>query len=235
VGGKSRLAGKIAEYLSREAGDRRRYIEPFIGGGSVFAKVAPLFEQAEAGDASEDIVMMWLAVSDGWLPPEALTENDYKRLMTAPPSALRGFAGFGCSFGGKWFGGFARGGKMGNGEPRNHQSESFRAVKRMAPAFHGRKICQRDYREWQIDADCVVYCDPPYEGTQEYGAVGAFDSAEFWRTAQGWSESGALVLVSEYSAPKGWRPVLSMPHRQSLQHGADGRPETTERVWRFMP
>lgn len=52
---------------------------------------------------------MWQALQQGWQPPEIITKDEYyyvKEHKDENP-ALTGFVGFGCSFGGKWFGGLA--------------------------------------------------------------------------------------------------------------------------------
>ncbi|KOG22017.1 DNA adenine methylase [Streptomyces viridochromogenes] len=231
VGGKSRLARAISEAIQARRQGRSKYVEPFLGGGATFARMAPLFDHASAGDVVPDLVLMWQAAKNGWQPPTDVDDALYEALKTAGPSPVRGFVGFGCSFGGKWFGGRAKGGFNADGTPRNHAAESARAVLRLAPRMAGADVRQCGYQDWRPDADTVVYCDPPYAGTQSYGAAGAFDSALFWKTAESWVADGALVLVSEYEAPAGWVPALVTEHRQSLQHGKGGRPKTVETLW----
>ena len=59
-----------------------------------------------------------------------------------------------------------------------------------------------DYREIRIPNSAVVYCDPPYAGTNEY-STGTFDSARFWKWAEEASANN-LLFVSEYAAPNGF-------------------------------
>lgn len=232
VGGKSKLARQIAATILGATDDRACYIEPFVGGGSVLAQMAPHFVRSYVGDASE-IALMWDAlVREGWRPPEIVTEQEYAALKDADPSALRAFVGFGGSFGGKFFGGYARGGYRSNGEPRNHQGESARAVSRIADAISGSDVIvyQTDYRYWTPQSGDVVYCDPPYRDTQGY-PVGAFDSDEFWSVVSHWARNGAHVFVSEYTAPKDWTCVWEATHRLSLTQPSQGRGERIERLF----
>lgn len=232
VGGKSKIAGQIASVILSRTLNRDNYLEPFVGGGSVLAKIAPHFQRVRAGDAHEDLILMWDAVRGGWAPP-AVTYERYQELRYSDtPSAERGFAGFGGSFGGRWFEGFARGGF--NGEtPRNHQAESARAVMRIAEAIKGRDVRfeLRDYRSWGLGEPHVIYCDPPYSGSLHDYKPGAFDSQEFWRHATQWVEAGHEVFVSEYSAPPGWVSVWSARKRQSLVVGSSERELRTEHLW----
>lgn len=225
VGGKSRLARSLAEIIVPFAAERAIYLEPFLGGGSVFARVAPHYLIAHGSDIVPDLMLMWQAARDGWVPPNVVTDEMYAEMRHAEPSPLRGFVGFGCSFGGKWFGGRAKGGG------RNHADESARAVTRVAHGMKGAILECRPYDSHTVTPEHVVYCDPPYAGTTGYAAAGEFDSALFWKTTEQWASDGALVFVSEYSAPSDWHLVWEGQHRQSLQHGAQGRPPTVERLF----
>lgn len=213
LGGKSRIAKSISSILLDAKGDRTTYVEPFLGAGSVALQVAPLFDRVVAADVVPDLVMLWRAAVDGWVPPTELTEDDYRQLRHAEPSALRGFAGFPCSFGGKWFGGYARDPRGG----RNFAESASRSMVKRGQALRGAEIRLSDYRELTdvIGPDSVVYADPPYAGTTAYAAIDGFDSAVFWSEAGRWADAGAAVFVSEYAAPPGWIQVW------------EGRPQTS--------
>lgn len=230
LGGKTCIAKDIANLIKGLKGNRATYIEPFLGGASVFEAVSPMFPFTYAGDASEDLILMWKEAAAGWVPPENVTEEEYQAIRKQTPSALRGFVGFGCSFGAKWFGGYAR-----DRQGTNYAAQSSRAVVRKATrlALATSILCQ-DYSLWEVGPDCVVYADPPYQGTQGYGAVGTFDHRRFWETMDRWSNLGALVLVSEYTASTGWTQVWEKSHRQQLC-GLTERPKTTERVFARVP
>lgn len=233
VGGKSKIARQIADKIRELSPDATTVIEPFMGGGAMTERLAQRFDRVFASDAQEDIYLMWRSVLHGWSPPALITEEEYRELRNAPPSALRGFAGFGGSFGGKFFGGYARGGLTASGEPRNHQGESARAVERIGRAIRegNVQISLRDYRQIQLDiSGAVVYCDPPYAQTLGY-QTGEFDSDEFWRWASVASER-LPVYVSEYEAPEGWECVWSGVKRQSVTLPSQGRTERVEKLFR---
>lgn len=234
IGGKSKIAKQIAETILSIRPEREHYLEPFIGGGAVFAKMAPHFERPVAGDVQVDLCLMWDAVfNDGWLPPDSLSEDDYEALKTSDASPLRGFAAFGCSFGGKWFGGYARGGNSADGSPRNHQGESSRAVAKIASSVNRSvRIHHADYRQWSPIPGTVVYCDPPYANSQGY-VSGDFDSSEFWKVVEGWASSGSHVFVSEYAAPAHWNQIWSSEKLVTLKKTTDdgGRQVKIERLF----
>lgn len=227
MGGKERIAKYVEEHVERNRGAATRYAEPFVGGGSVFSRVAPKFQRATASDAMPDLVLMWQALVAGWEPPSAVTREEYAALRDAEPSPLRGFVGFGCSFGGKWFGGYAS-----DGKGRDYCGGSKRTVLRKAAGFAGTTIAHRDYRSWDFGAGDVVYCDPPYAGTTGYsGAPEKFDSAEFWRTARRWADAGAVVLVSEYAGPDDVECLWTRQTTRNLKHGTGGMP-AVEKLFR---
>ncbi len=218
LGGKSKLASEISlEILSRVPDKRGVYLEPFIGGGSMYAKLAPAFDTCHAGDTHEDLILMWSAFANGWTPG-LITEETYNALKRSHPSALRGFVGFACSFGAKWFGGWARNTKC--GEDRDYQASviaNAKIAKYLPPNRPGSLKCQ-PYYDWEVTAETVAYCDPPYRYSQAYSGK-TFDSDEFWFTMTSWVKIGASVFVSEYSAPADWVPVLTLKHNLSVAGG----------------
>ena len=236
VGGKSKIAKSLSEVILDRAQSRKFYLEPFVGGGSVFPQLAPHFEWSVAGDKHLDLVLMWNAViQDGWVPPMQVSEDDYALLKTAEPSALRGFVGMGGSFGGKWFGGYARGGFNSDGSPRNHQAESARAVLKIQETLTRVNVGQFrnwSYGQWNPVPGTVVYCDPPYASTQGY-STGGFPHEEFWETVRRWSRSGCEVFVSEYSAPADFESIWSKGKRMTLTQPKQGRPVNTENLFIF--
>ncbi len=213
LGGKTRLAKKILPTIVSIAKQSSGYYyEPFMGGGSILQAVcesdAFLPGRIHAGDVFEDLVLMWKALQVGWEPPQDVSEEFYAELKRAPSSAIRGFVGIACSFGGKWFGGFARS----PGHKRCHAAEAYRGTMRKAAALrkYRVKIAQRSYDQWQFEPFSVVYCDPPYLDTEEYDThEGTFDHARFWSWAHLQAQNDVRVIVSESTPPpmEGWTQV----------------------------
>lgn len=215
-GGKSRMAKTIAGYIN--ALPAHVYMEPFIGGASVMAEVT--IEYRYGSDVDEDLIKMWHAVTRGlWTPPRNVTPEQYKAARNAEPSPYRTFVGYGCSWGGKWFGGYAR------GEGRNFADEGARRLERIAPRMHDVAFFSRDFLranfDWTIDQDTVFYCDPPYAGTSGY-KTGSFDHGRFWERCNELSEMGAWVLVSERDAPDGWVPLHEWESARSYINNGKG-------------
>lgn len=238
VGGKGRIAGRIASVILSRTPDRVAYLEPFVGGASVTEKMAPYFPECQAGDISSDLILMWQALQDGWVPPDAISVSEYYELMASAPSALRGLAGFGGSFGGRWFEGYARGGFRASGEPRNHFGESARSVVRSSALMTNVRFRCCQYWEWEPAPGTVIYCDPPYlNDVKGWGGKRPeffiFDSDKFWDVAAGWARNGSYVFVSEYSAPGKWEQVAEFSHRLSLLRPEHGREARIERLFSY--
>ena len=86
---------------------------------------------------------------------------------------------------------------------------------------------EMDYRDVQLPDGCVVYCDPPYAGTDGYGLhKSAFDQEAFWNWA---SKCERLLFISEYSAPVDFVPIMEVLHRSRLS--ATTNNSVTERLF----
>ena len=230
MGGKYRIAKHLAPIIIEGAGDRDRYVEPFLGAGSVFTRLAPAFTYALGLDVMPDLVYLWSAVQHGWVPPLELSEEEYARLRHAEPSALRGFAGFACSFGGKFFGGYARDPRNGGRNFADTGSRSIRA--KLAQVPHA-CFAVGDYLAAPVDSRTVVYADPPYAGTTSYAGAPPWDADRFWLEARRWVEAGAAVYVSEYEAPEDWTAVWEGTPQGSLSlTGKTGR-RVRERLYTY--
>lgn len=191
-GGKHRLAGRIAARIA-ELRAGRAYVEPFLGGASVAAAVGG--DGAVLSDLRACVISMWRAATAGWVPPETMTEEEYRRIRSSgdTSSPLYAFAGIGCSWGGRLWGGYAR-----NSRGDNYAAQASASVVRKARSMRGARFDAGPYDRSPPPGDSIVYCDPPYAATTGYG--GAFDSGTFWE----WVRSAprtTTVVVSESSGP----------------------------------
>ena len=130
-GGKSRIAASIALAIEREREREReresngRLISLFCGSCAVESKLAPHFKSVICNDNHKYLVALWQALQDGYELPEVISEQAYKSIREHKDDnpALTGFVGFGCSFGGKFFGGYAR-----NKTGTNYATQSKRSI-----------------------------------------------------------------------------------------------------------
>lgn len=191
MGGKYHTAKWICPILLQLINERKllNFVDLFCGAVNITCGMTEVPGRRLANDRQADLIALWQAVQTGYTPPHSCTQQIHKRLMATrgqAPDPLRAFVGFGCSYRGKYFGGF---------DPRG-AAVSVRAIEKKRPHLTGVEFTSLDYREVPIPARSLVYCDIPYESTEGY-SVGKFDHAEFWHWAERQSRRSTIV-VSEY-------------------------------------
>lgn len=212
-GGKSKIAKALAEALPQKAFGV--YWEPFCGACNVITRVeAPL---RVASDAHPDLILLWQALQDGWIPPDNISEDEYRDLKgRTAPSALRAFVGFGCSFGGKWFAGYAR-----NKGKWNYAGFAKRSLAKKLTKLQDVRFLHLPYQEMDtsflLESPALVYCDPPYSASTSDYKGGRFDTVAFWEWVRDISQVAA-VYVSEYEAPDDFTESWSKPVKTQM-HG----------------
>lgn len=207
-GSKNRHAKYILPIMLEDATKDTIWIEPFVGGCNLIDKV-PLATR-RGYDLNLYLIAMFKAVLAGWIPPEHISEEEYKAIKadkTAFDPWLVGFVGVGCSFSGKWFGGYAR------GAGRNYTRESRDNLLKQAKTLVGVDLAVSSYDKVSIPEGSVVYCDPPYANS--IGYTEPFDTSKFWVWAEELSKT-TNVYVSEYTAPEGWKSVYAREVVSSL-------------------
>ena len=174
------------------------YIEPFCGGCNVIYKVDGL---RVANDYNEYLIDMWKAIIDElWDTPEYISNDLYDNIKNNKEhydNKLVGFVGFNTSYGGKFWGGYARGNNS-KGEPRNYTLEGKRNIMKQVQGLKGVNFKNMSYLDLPIPKGSIVYCDPPYKGTTGY--KNSIDHAQFWEWVRNISKN-SKVFVSEYEAP----------------------------------
>lgn len=211
MGGKNRHAKEILPIiLSNRA---KYYVEPFVGGFNVIDKVGG---DRIANDVNPYLISLFRAIQSGWIPPETITEEEYKDIRINKdnyPAHLVGFVGFGCSYSGKWFGGYARG-NANNGIPRNYCKESRDSLLKQVDGIKGIEIYNKNYLELEIPKNSTIYCDPPYFETTGY--KDKFDHVIFWNWIREKTKEGHNVFVSEYTAPDDFTCIWSKTVNNTL-------------------
>lgn len=231
LGGKSRLAKRFAPILEAALATREgRYVEPFVGGFNIAPALRGI-RSALFADAHPGLIALYNALQQGWDPPEELPEWLYRCIRIAPDWShpMSAVAAFGCSFGGKEWGGYARAPKHPERSYARHARNSLR--RKFPVAFPAAFLCAR-YWELPPTAPAVYYLDPPYRNTTGY-KVGAFDSARFDRWAESLIASGHVAFVSEFEAPAHWPVVWEFERAMScsLKQG----PVKVDRLYRVVP
>ena len=195
MGSKRRIAKHILPIMLEAASLEgiTTWIEPFVGGGNLIDKVPPTFERIGV-DYNPHTIEALKAIRD--TPeqlPEQVSEELYKSLKGGPPEPINSWVRFVCSFGGRLDAGFAR------GRSGNYAAEGKRSALKQSPHLQDVELTHGSYEVCTSFKNCLIYCDPPYEGTTKY-KTGAFDHAAFWQWCRVMSLNN-VVFVSEYNAP----------------------------------
>lgn len=224
-GGKSRIAAVIADYINASGGDS--FVSLFCGSCAVESKVKG-FKRVILNDKQYYLTALLKGVQNGYELPEYISEEQYKHIRNNKDfdPVLAGFVGFGCSFGGKWFGGYAR-----SQAGTNYAAQSKRSLlKDMATLMDAEIICS-DYRYVAVPKQAVVYADPPYNNTTGYGEK--FNTEEFWVYMRLLAETGHTVFVSELEAPTDFICVWEKPFTRTIDRNKNNQFKAIEKLFTY--
>lgn len=176
-------------------------------------------------DKHKYLIALYQGLKNGYSLPDDISEQEYRYVKEHQEDdpILSGFVGFGCSFGGKWFGGYGR------SKNRSHAAESKRALIRdMALLKNAEFIC-KDYRDVSLPDGCVIYADPPYNNTTGY-VNEKFDSNAFWEYAREVSKTH-LMFISEQTAPDDFVSIWEKPFTRTLDVNKNNQFKVTEKLF----
>ena len=202
MGSKNRFAKElvpiIQSYITKET---KGYLEPFVGGANIIDKIE--CDKKFGCDLNEYLIELLKFTRD--TPenlPSIISEEEYNDVMNNVNNYEKwyvGFVGFLCSFGGKFFGGYARG-KNNNGTLRNYANESFRNLNNQSSNLKGIIFKSCSFQDINTNiSNYIIYCDPPYKGTTKY-KTGQFPYEEYYDWCREMSKNN-IVLCSEYWMP----------------------------------
>ena len=205
MGSKNRIAKEILPIILKDRKPNQYYIEPFVGGANLIDKVEGFRIGA---DLNPYVIEALKLIRDN---PESLpdhvSEEMYQELKAMKElNGVTGVVGFTCSFGSKWFGGYAS-----NLDGRNYALVGKRNALAQSPNLKDCLFINSSYQLLDIPKNSIIYCDPPYEGATKY--KDGFNHFEFWEWVRIKSLEGHSVFVSEYNAPDDficiWQKTLS--------------------------
>lgn len=233
-GGKFRIAKQLGAFLNSQKTGLAGYYEPFCGDCNVIQHITGI--RRKASDGSSEMISLWRMLQQGWIPPTEISEELYRDVNTYRsekyPECLVAFVGHGCSFGGKYFGGYAR---KKTGTPRNYAMNAHNSLLKKIKHLQDVDFFHADYKSVS-PVNNLIYCDPPYaDTTHAYGAQFGFDSSEFWETMRQWSSADRnnRVYVSEYTAPEDFECVLEIETRTDIKDANNRMIPRIERLFTY--
>lgn len=216
MGSKARIAKYILPIILKNRKKNQYYVEPFMGGCNIIDKVDG---KRIGNDLNKYIVALYKALQCGWIPPDFISEefyNDIKNNLNNYDNHLIGFVGFGCSFGGKFFGGYARGGFNSDGSPRMYSRESKNNLIKQSKLLKDVDFYNYNYCELKIPDNSIIYCDIPYKNTTKYNKIDDFNYDKFYNWCIKMKDIGHEIFVSEYDMPDYFKCVWEMDINNSI-------------------
>lgn len=233
LGGKFRTAGEISAYINSVLSEGQPYWEPFVGAAWILRRIVA--DRRYASDINPYLIGMWKALLQGWIPPEIVTEQEYadiKKNKDKYPPELVAFIGFAASWGGKWFGGYARD----PSSDRNYAKEGVASLARSIPNVNNAIFFTADFfKRNPPESNMLIYCDPPYIGTTRYDYSPLFNHGDFWDRVRVLEEQGHNVIVSEYTAPDDFKCVLKINTKTDLSMAGGAKDQRVERLFSLTP
>jgi DNA adenine methylase len=231
MGSKARLAKDLSPIINRLICELSiaTYIEPFVGGANMIEHID--CETKVASDNNRYLIAMWKALQNGWVPPSELSRdlyNEIKRSKDEFSDEIVAIAGFCSTYNAKWFGGYAGIVKTKVGTQRNYYDESIRNILKQTEKLKDVEFLNADYVEFSRHNNSLIYCDPPYENTTQYGTSKDFHHERFWEWVRGMSKNN-FVLVSEYNAPDDFVVVYEKQLTTTLDKSS--RKKDTEKLF----
>jgi site-specific DNA-adenine methylase len=220
-GGKKRIGKFIYEIISSysnkiDPSNKMNYFEPFHGMGGVMCHFAKENKRILlANDKNKDLILLWKAIQNDWAPPSSISKEEYNLLKNSKEhSALRGFVGIVCSWGGIWFHNYRL----------KYQKNNKDFIKE---GINGLNKIKDDMKHVVFDSKCyseyspknqIIYCDPPYKGNNlKSTSFKGFDHEKFWNIMREWSKDN-LVFISESSAPDDFEKIWEKTSYSTNQH-----------------
>lgn len=238
MGSKSRIAKDIVPIIQNhiDVSGLDTYIEPFCGGCNVIDKID--CKTRIASDKHYYLIELYKNLK--WLSelPEFVTKEHYSEVRDCFNKELGyfenwyiGAIGSLASYNGRFFdGGYAGLVNTKTGTVRNYYDEAKRNLIEQAPKLTGIEFVCSNYKQLSIDINNIVYCDPPYKDTKQYGVSKNFDYSEFWDWVRQKSKDN-IVLVSEHQAPNDFKCIWEAPIKRTIDNNK--RVNTVERLFKI--
>lgn len=208
MGGKHTLSKQLTDFIKSQVDPSKYEFYDLFCGSCGIVKNMKEFKKVIANDIETDLILFWKSdFALDFFP----NEIEYKLYKQDPiPSQRRCFYRFFMSYGGKSWGGYLE--RHCIYKDRDFFREFKNSYNKMKPMLKNVEFHNKSYLDFDME-NSVVYCDPPYEGTQGYGS--SFNHDEFWERAKYLSQKN-IVFVSSYEAPEEWECVWKKEKRMTL-------------------
>lgn len=231
-GGKQRIAKPLSEFLNAQMESGQVFVDLFCGSCNVVSNIRQDVERY-ANDKNKYLPTLFSQLQKGMVLPTSVSEEFYQEVKQLPDSslenmAIKAFIGFGCSFAGKWWGGYARG-----GEGRDYALNAYNSTMKKMSKMRDVKFINMDYYDFICPKGALVYCDIPYKNTTQYSAVGEFDHDKFYSWVK--DQVDCRILISEYkrNVPAGAEIIWEYSSKKDIRNSLGKQENTIEVLFEF--
>ena len=216
-GGKVRIGKDLSLFLNNQLKENQPFVDLFCGSCNIISRIDSNRLRI-ANDKHYYLIEMWRALQNGWEMPNEITEEEYQYIKNNKNEKpyLTGFVGFGCSYSGKWFGGYCR-----DNTGRNYCLNAKNSNLKLLSSFLDVKFYNKDYKDVNIPIGSLIYCDIPYKNTTQYckNEVGKFDHDEFYQWVRENSDKYE-IYISEYkeNIPNDFEIVWEKTSRKDIRN-----------------
>lgn len=210
MGSKNRYAKEVVPIIQKYIDDNNieQYLEPFVGGANVIDKIK--CDKRVGCDLNEYLIALLQKVQkDVSEVPNFILYNEYKEVKSNKGEYekwYQGLIGF-CSFGSKFWGGYARNSKD---DITGERTKSyFKSIKKQSQNIKDVTFCNMSFQDIPKEKikGCVIYCDPPYRGATKY-KTDTFPYEEYYDWCREMSKDN-IILCSEYNMPDDFECIWS--------------------------
>lgn len=236
MGSKSRIIGEISPIIQAfiDSSEKHLYYEPFCGGCNVIDHITA--NKRFAADKQKYLIALYQNLDKVVDLPSFVTKDHYDSVRTCFNNGGNeyedwyiGAIGFLASYNGRFFdGGYAGVVQTKTGVERNYYAEAKRNLEAQIPYLDGISFGCLDYSETKDISGFVIYCDPPYFGTKQYGSSKGFDHAAFWDWVRVKSQKN-IVIVSEHHAPDDFKCIWEQEVTRTIDNNK--RVKATEKLF----
>ena len=231
LGGKQRISKELSCFLNSQLKENQSFVDLFCGSCNIVSKIDNNRLRI-ANDKHYYLIEMWKALQNGWEMPDIVTEEDYKYIKEHkdenPP--LAGFVGFGCSYAGRWFEGYARSGER--NFCLNAKNSNLKILQKIQDVI----FYNEDYKDVNIPIGSLVYCDIPYKDSKPYSKkeVGIFNYNEFYQWVRDNSDKYD-IYISEYkhNVPEDFEIVWEKKSKKDLKNKNNEQEPTIEVLMKY--
>lgn len=238
MGSKSRIVSEIAPIIQGyiDKNGITDYYEPFCGGCNVIDHIDA--KNKYASDKQKYLIALYQNLHRLSELPEFVSKEHYSEVRDCYNKKegtfedwYIGAVGFLASYNGRFFdGGYAGIVNAKSGVVRNYYAEAKRNLERQACLLSGIIFECKDYKEVKDVKNAVIYCDPPYKDTKQYGVNKNFDYEVFWNWVRELSKEN-IVLVSEHQAPEDFECIWSQDILRTIDNTK--RVKTCEKLFQL--